>query len=108
MPLFSGKAVYPPGKRVLDEESSFSDLGIKTHHDLEPIVHSIFQNRVICKEKVAGSFGTSRRRDIWCWESALHCGDPWITDLSHVTFKYDLNSGVFSSEILNHSIDLLH
>ena len=89
MPLFSGKA--------LDEESPFSDLGLRPHHVLEPTVQSIFQNCVICKEKVATSFGTSSRRDLQCWESALHYVDPWITDLIHVPFKSDLNTDLFSS-----------
>ena len=40
-------------------------------------------------------------------EPSLHCGDPWISQLKHVCFRYDLFIDVFTSEFLNHSTDLL-
>ena len=54
VPLFSGKAFYPPGKRVLDEESSFSDLGLRPHHALEPTVQSYSRTTLFARRKLQG------------------------------------------------------
>ena len=43
MPLFTGKVFYPIGKRVLDEESSFSDLVLRSHHAVEPTMQRKLQ-----------------------------------------------------------------
>ena len=40
-------------------------------------------------------------------ELSLHCDDPWIRHLIHVCFRFDMFMDVFTSEFLNHSVDLL-
>ena len=51
MPLFSGKAFYPPGKRVLDDWSTASNLGLRPNHVLEPKMQLIFLDYVIFKRE---------------------------------------------------------
>ena len=46
------------------------------------------------------------RRDLWCWDSSFHCGDPWIDHPIHVFFRSDLLYHVNIQKFLNHSLDL--
>ena len=58
-PLVTRKVLYPFGKSVLDQWSFRSISWNSAKSFLEPTTQSLFQYYVICKKRVAGSFGIS-------------------------------------------------